>query len=239
MRGVVRAEARKRMIQAMRGQTSHPRESSAQRIEAVLMEDIAAGALRPGERLDEKSLAERFGVSRTPVREALSRLTAQGVLVTRDTRGVQVAEYSREELAQIFEAMHEIESICARLAAQRLTFFARAEIEAAQERCEQVAETGDFAGYLRANEAFHLAIYKATGNPYMCQLATDFRRRTGPFRAKKFATREDLVESARSHQELLRSIFSEDSQAASAGMRSHMTASLMQVLAVTDEGVRP
>ena len=195
------------------------------------MDDIAAGALKPGERLDENGLAQRFGVSRTPVREALSRLTAQGILVARGKRGVQVAEYSREQLAQIFEAMHEIETVCARLAAQRLTFLSRSEIEAAQERCVKVAQTGDFAEYLRANEALHLAIYKATGNPYICELATDFRRRTGPFRAKKFAAPEDLIASAESHEELLRSIFSEDTQAASEGMRSHMTASFMQALA--------
>ncbi|MDJ0826091.1 MAG: GntR family transcriptional regulator [Rhodobacter sp.] len=205
--------------------------SSAHRIEAALMEDIAAGALSPGERLDETSLAERFGVSRTPVREALSRMTAQGILVARDKRGVQVAEYSREQLAQIFEAMHEIEAVCARLASQRLTLLARSELEAAQKRCVDVAEAGDFAEYLRANEALHLAIYKATGNPYIAELASDFRRRTGPFRAKKFATHEDLIASAKSHEELLSSIFSEDSQTASKGMRDHMTASFMQTLA--------
>ncbi len=207
------------------------RGSSAQRVEAALMEDIAAGALQPGERLEETGLAERFGVSRTPVREALSRMTAQGILVARDKRGVQVAEYSREQLAQIFEAMYEIEAVCARLASQRLSLLARAEIETAQARCMKVAEAGDFAEYLRANEAFHLAIYKATGNPYIAELAADFRRRTGPFRAKKFASPEDLIESAKSHEELLSSIFSEDSQTASKGMRDHMTASFIQTLA--------
>jgi len=196
------------------------------------MDDIAAGVLRPGERLDETGLAERFGVSRTPVREALSRLTAQGILVERDKRGVQVMEYTREQLAQIFEAMHEIETVCARLASQRLTFLARSEIEAAQKHCVEVADSGNFAEYLHANEALHLAIYKATGNPYIAELAADFRRRTGPFRAKKFATHEDLIASAKSHQELLSSIFSEDSEAASKGMRDHMTASFMQTLAV-------
>lgn len=215
----------------MDGQAQGQRESNAYRIEAALMDDIAAGALKPGERLDENSLAKRFGVSRTPVREALSRLTAQGILVAGDKRGVRVMQYSREQLAQIFEAMFEIECVCARLASQRLTLLARAEIEAAQERCVQVAESGDFSEYLRANEAFHMAIYKATGNPYIRELASDFRRRTGPFRAKKFATHKDLIESAESHEGLLRCIFSEDSQAASDGMRAHMTASLVQTLA--------
>jgi DNA-binding GntR family transcriptional regulator len=208
------------------------RSSMVQRIEAALMDDIAAGALEPGERLDEVKLTERFGVSRTPVREALGRLTAQGVLVPGEKRGVRVASYTREELAQIFETMHEIEAACARIASQRLTLLVRSEIETAQARCVAAAQTGDLQGYLRANEAFHFAIYRATGNPYMAELASDFRRRTGPFRAKRFATKADLVASAESHESLIAGIFSEDSKAAADGMRAHMTTSFLQTLAM-------
>ena len=206
--------------------------STVQRIEQELMEDIGAGKLAPGTRLDEVGLAERFGVSRTPIREVLSRLTAHGIAVPGEKRGVFIAQYTREQLAQIFEAMHEIEAACARIASQRLTLLSRTEIETAQAECVAAAEAGDRAGYLRANEAFHLAIYKATGNPYMAELASEFRKRTGPFRAKKFATTEDMISSAQSHYELINDIFSEDSAAASKGMRSHMTQSFMDTLKV-------
>ena len=204
--------------------------SAAHRVEQALIEEISAGELMPGVRLDEVGLAHRFGVSRTPVREALSRLTAQGVLVPGEKRGAFVAEYSREQLSQIFEAMHEIEAACARIAAQRLNLLARSEIEMAQGDCMKAAEAGDRAAYLRTNEAFHLTIYKATGNPYMAEIASEFRRRTGPFRAKKFESREDLIASAQSHQSLIDDIFSEDSNTASKGMRAHMTTSFMQTL---------
>ncbi len=206
--------------------------STVQRIETELMDEISVGELPPGTRLDEAKLAERFGVSRTPIREALSRLTAQGILVPGEKRGVFVAEYSREELSQIFEAMHEIESTCAKIASQRLSFFARSEIELAQTECMVAANAGNRMGYLRANEAFHMAIYKATGNPYMAEIASEFRKRTGPFRAKKFETKDDLIRSAKSHEELIDNIFSEDSTTASNGMRSHMTESFMQTLKV-------
>ena len=212
-------------------QAQGTRGGTVQVIERALMDDIAAGALQPGERLDEVRLTERFGVSRTPVREALTRLVAQGVLAPGEKRGVQVAVYSREQLAQIFEAMHEIEAACARIVAQRLTLLARAEIEAAQADCMAAAEARDIPAYLRANEQFHETIYRATGNPYIAELASDFRRRTGPFRAKKFANPEDLMASARSHEALIASIFSEDSKEANDGMRAHMTASFMQTLA--------
>ncbi|MEM9707928.1 MAG: GntR family transcriptional regulator [Pseudomonadota bacterium] len=206
------------------------RSTAVQRIEAALMEDIASGVLRPGERLDEVSLTERFGVSRTPVREALTRLAAQDILVPGEKRGVRVAEYSREELAQIFEAMHEIEATCARIASQRLSLLSRAEIERAQAGCVAAAESGDFHRYMRANERFHQAIYRATGNPYIAEIASDFRRKTGPFRAKKFASKSDLIASAESHGELIAGIFSEDSKAASDGMRAHMTESFLRTL---------
>ncbi|QBY00486.1 GntR family transcriptional regulator [Rhodophyticola sp. CCM32] len=207
--------------------------STAQRIERALLDDISAGQIAPGERLDETRLAERFGASRTPVREALGRLCAQGVLEEGNARGTRVAQYSKTELAQMFEAMHEIEALCARLAAQRLTLLARTQMEAAQEACRVAAAAGDLPEYLRANEAFHFAIYEATGNPYIQQLASDFRRRTGPFRAKKFATKADLTASSQSHDDLLQKIFSEDSDLAFEGMRKHMEASFMRVLALS------
>ena len=201
-------------------------------IETKLKNDIAAGALEPGERLDEVKLTERFSVSRTPVREALSRLVAQGILIPGEKRGVRVAQYTREELAQVFEAMQEIEDACARIAAQRLTLLARLEIETAQAACMAAAETGERAVYQRANEDLHEAIYRATGNPYMAEIASEFRRRTGPFRAKRFANKADLIASAKSHEKLIASIFSEDSDAASDSMRAHMAASFKQTLAV-------
>lgn len=209
-----------------------PRGGTVRHIETTLMDEIAAGALAPGERLDEVRLTARFGVSRTPVREALSRLVAQGILIPGEKRGVRVAQYSRTELAQIFEAMHEIETACARIASQRLTLLARFEIETAQSACVAAAEAGDRVLYLRANEELHGAIYRATGNPYMADIAGEFRRRTGPFRARRFATTEDLVASAQSHEKLIASIFSGESDTASDGMRAHMAASFKQTLAL-------
>jgi DNA-binding GntR family transcriptional regulator len=208
------------------------RESSSVRVETALLEEIAIGELEAGARLDETRLAVRFGVSRTPVREALNRLVAQGVLVLGEKRGVRVAQYGREELAQMFEAMHEIEALCAGLAAQRLTLMLRSDLENAQAECLAAAEAGNRLRYLKANEALHLLIYQATRNTYIENLATDFRRRTGPFRAKKFATQADLIASAQSHEELLETIFSADSERASDGMRRHMTASFLKVFAL-------
>ena len=205
--------------------------SISKHIEETLRADIASGQIDAGERLDETKLAERFSVSRTPVREALNRLVAQGILVSNGRRGVRVTEYTREELAHMFEAMHEIEALCAGMAAKRLTLLARSSIEAAQAECIKAAEANDLPGFLRANEAFHLEIYRATENPFIFDLASGFRQRTGPFRAKKFSTADDLIASARSHEEIIKHLFSTDSAAAASEMGQHMKNTFMSILA--------
>ncbi len=205
--------------------------SISKQIEATLRADIASGQIDAGERLDETKLADRFSVSRTPVREALNRLVAQGILVSNGRRGVRVTEYTREELAHMFEAMHEIEALCAGMAAKRLTLLARASIEAAQAECIKTAEANDLPGFLRANETFHLTIYQATKNPFIFDLASGFRQRTGPFRAQKFSTAEDLIASARSHEEIIKHLFSTDSVAAASEMGQHMKDTFMSILA--------
>ncbi|WP_428545819.1 GntR family transcriptional regulator [Profundibacter sp.] len=205
--------------------------SISKHIEETLRADIASGQIDAGARLDETKLAERFSVSRTPVREALNRLVAQGILVSNGRRGVRVTEYSREELAHMFEAMHEIEALCAGMAAKRLTLLARSSIEAAQAECIKAAKANDLPGFLRANETFHLAIYRATENPFIFDLASGFRQRTGPFRAKKFSTAEDLLISARSHEDIIKHLFSTDSAAAASEMGQHMKDTFMSILA--------
>jgi DNA-binding GntR family transcriptional regulator len=216
--------------------TGSERVSAVQKVVRALTDDISTGALQPGERIDEARLAERLGVSRTPVREALNQLVAQRILVAGEKRGVRVARYTQEELSQIFEVMHEIEATCARMASQRLTLLARSEIGLAQAECVRAAQTGDRIEYMRANENLHHTIYKATGNRFMQELASEFRRRTGPFRARKFAAKEDLVASAKSHESLLESIFSADSKTASDGMREHMAASFLRTLETFKDG---
>ena len=206
--------------------------SSAARIEAALAAEIGAGLVEPGQRLDETRLAERFGTSRTPVREALARLVAQGLLASEARRGVRVPTYTREQLGQMFEAMQEIEAVCARLAAQRLTLLSRAAIEAAHAECAAAAEAGDVPRYLRANEAFHDAIYAATQNPYVAETASELRRRTGPARAKKFAGSEDLHASVAGHEALLAVIASGDGSGAHDGMRAHLTESYLRALSL-------
>ena len=97
--------------------------------------EIITGRFPPGERLDEVSLAERYGVSRTPIREALHALAASGLLEVRPHRGTIVAEVSPERLFEMFEVMAEMEAMCARHAARRMTEAEHRELEAAHAAC--------------------------------------------------------------------------------------------------------
>lgn len=204
-----------------------------QRIESTLLLEISNGTLEPGARLDEHGLAERFGVSRTPVREALGRLVAINVITHRGKRGFVVTEYTNEELGHIFEMTQEIEVACARIASQRLNLMSRTLIEQAQAKCLEAAQSNDRAGFLLANEAFHAAIYEATKNTFMAELATSLRRKATAARNRKYATHADLIEGAEQHQTLIEAIFSGDVEIATHSMRRHTQDRFMEMLKTT------
>lgn len=218
---------------AVSGKDAEPRRqngSAGERVARAIVEEISRGTLLPGSRLDEIGLAKRFAVSRTPVREALKRLAAKGIVEEAHGRGAIVPEHGREELAQMYEAMHEIEALCARLAAQRINLLQRAELEAAHRRCAQAADAGDFAAFLDTNDAFHRAIYQATQNRFIEEMAISFRERTRPFRARKFRDKADLLNSVAEHAEIVRAVTGAEHQAAYDDMRSHLTASYIRMV---------
>ena len=101
-------------------------ETRTDRLVRALSDEIVAGRLGPGARLDEQSLADRFGLSRTPVREALGQLAAIGLVEKRPHRGVVVAAFTVERMMHMFEVMAELEALCARLAARRMSLGAKA-----------------------------------------------------------------------------------------------------------------
>jgi DNA-binding GntR family transcriptional regulator len=200
--------------------------STADRISDELISDISAGLLEPGERLDEVTLARRFSASRTPVREALHRLKAQKILTQSDEngkrRGLRIASYSVDELSQMFEAMEEIEAICAKMASQRLNLMSEAKILRELAKMEEAASRGDRSTFLRSNEAFHTAIYDATQNEYIAELASSFRHRTGPFRAKRYRTKQDMIDSIPPHRALVDTILGRVSPEAGNDIRRKM-----------------
>src|SRR5438128_11264889 len=136
--------------------------SQAFRLKQSIEDAVIAGEFLPGDRLDEASLAERFGVSRTPIREALLQLGAEGFIDVRPRRGAIVSVPSPTGLFEMFETMAEIESACGRLAARRPTPESDAAMEAAHAACEAAAREGGSEQYDADNRHFPAALYRAS-----------------------------------------------------------------------------
>src|ERR1700754_1198947 len=129
--------------------------SQADRLRLKIQDDILTMKLKPGERLDESKLAERYGTSRTPVREALRQLSAHGLIEIRPHKGAIVAKLGIRELLELVEVMAELEGACGRIAAKTCLRDDLDAIAQAHKTCELLAEKADFEAYQNANEAFH------------------------------------------------------------------------------------
>jgi DNA-binding GntR family transcriptional regulator len=194
----------------------------AMRLRAQLSDDIVRGLLAPGVALDEMALARRFGVSRTPVREAIRLLVASGLVEARPHRSAVVARPDESQLSAMCETLRELEGLCAGMAAERATGRELARLEATNSRLLFFAAGGDPQGYHELNEEFHDQIYAAAHNPYLGKLASETRARITPFSRAQFRTTGRMAKSHGEHQRVLRAIAGRDAAAAAAAMRKHI-----------------
>jgi DNA-binding GntR family transcriptional regulator len=192
-----------------------------------LAEEIAAGVLSgefaPGQRLDEAMLAERFGVSRTPVREALRQLSSTGLIESRPRRGAIVATATSAQLEALFGAMAEIEAACARLAAMSMTPIERRRLQNLNESMAALARRGDRDDYVAANVAFHTSIYSGAHNEILADFARSLRRRLAPFRRAQFRAEGRLARSHVEHGIVVKAILACDAPVAHSAMFNHMS----------------
>lgn len=183
---------------------------------------IFDGTFENGDRLDEVQLAERFSVSRTPVREALQKLTQSGLAEQIPRRGVFVRQPGPLELIEMFEVMAELEAVCARLAATRISDEAIAELHAANMRCNQAVEAQDADRYYRENEQFHGILYKQSGNRFLEQECLRLHRRLQPFRRLQLRLRGRMRQSMTEHEAVFKALEAGDGERASAAIRDHV-----------------
>ena len=192
-----------------------------------LADEIAAavlsGEFAPGRRLDEAMLAERFGVSRTPVREALRRLASTGLIDLKPRRGATVADATSAQLETLFGAMAEIEAACARLAAMSMTPIERRRLQNLHESMAALARRGDRDEYAAANVAFHACVYSGAHNAILAEFAGSLRRRLAPFRRAQFRAEGRLTRSHAEHAAVVAAILACDAAAAHAAMFHHMS----------------
>lgn len=189
----------------------------------VIADRIVTGYLRPGERLDEGSLAARFEVSRTPVREALGHLSAMGLVERRPNRGAIVAVITQEHLASMFESMAELEAICARFSAERMTSAERRSLEMEHQASARLVQIGAEEAYEYFNTEFHNRLYRGAHNTHIHDLTVATRSRLAPFRRAQFMLPGRLAKSWQEHDVIVTAIMRGDAAAAGKAARDHVS----------------
>ncbi len=196
--------------------------SNAQRLRDSLENAIINGRLVPGERLDPEALGREFNVSRTPVREAIQQLVASGLVTVTPKKGTFVARVGIDQLIEMFEVMAELEGMCGRLAARRITEEELAALRGALERCEAAARAGDTDEYYYENEAFHDCVYTASHNAFLAGEARQLKQRLKPYRRLQLQVRQRMRSSLQEHRSIVAAIESGDPAEAERALRDHV-----------------
>jgi len=185
-------------------------------------EDIATGVFPPGSRLDETELAARFGVSRTPVREALIQLASTGIIEMRSRRGAIVPELAPYRLVEMFEVMAELEEMCGRLAARRMSDEEHHDLVLAHHACEVALKDEDPDAYYQRNEIFHHVIYAGSHNSFLADQASMLHKRLHPYRRLQCRVRGRMRTSFAEHQRIVDAILAGDAELTAESLRVHV-----------------
>lgn len=195
---------------------------SADEIRESLEQGIIEREFANGERLDEVRLATRFGVSRTPLREALRMLAGSGLVEIIANRGAYVRYPGIVEVVEMFELMAELEAFCGRLAATRISSKGLAELNTANRACKQALKADDPDDYYHRNEEFHRLIYRAAGNSFLAAEAEKLQKRLRPFRRMQLRARGRMTQSMNEHIRILKALGDGDPVATADALRSHV-----------------
>ncbi|GAA3233618.1 GntR family transcriptional regulator [Actinocorallia longicatena] len=198
------------------------RRNIREKIADALRAALVAGEMRPGVIYSAPVLAERFGVSATPVREAMLDLVKEGLVSVVRNKGFRVTALSERDLDEITELRALIEvptvaKIAATVPGERV-----AALRPLAEAIVRAAETGDIVGYIEADQAFHLELLALAGNAHLPGIVRDLRHRSRLYGMARLSEQGGLVASAREHLELLGRIAAGDAEGAAAFMDHHL-----------------
>ncbi|MGU3496780.1 GntR family transcriptional regulator [Xanthobacteraceae bacterium A53D] len=197
--------------------------SLAAGVVARLEQEILEGIRKPGDRLDERQLAEQFNISRTPVREALQRLAASGLVVSRGRQGLQVSQLSLADLLDAFSVVAELEALACHQAARRMQPEQRARMQAAQHACAEAAAAEDVEAFYAANLDFHEAIALASHNAILQEELRRLTLKVSPYRRTTTYQPGRMHASIPEHENVMNAIMRGDGPLAAQLMRAHVT----------------
>jgi len=199
------------------------RNSLHQEVAETLREQIFAGQLAPGCFLDEVALCERLEISRTPLREALKVLTAEGLLRHEPRRGCFVNEVTEQDLDEIFPVIALLEGRCAFEAARNASDTDIAALDALHERLQQHAQAKRINDYYATNYAIHEAIITLANNRWLAQAIADLRKILKLARQQQLHAPGRLAQSLSEHLAVYAALRARDCEGADAAMRTHLT----------------
>jgi DNA-binding GntR family transcriptional regulator len=199
------------------------KEKRSDQLREAIEEEIAVGRLRPGSRVDEQELSERFSVSKTPIREALIQLASSGLVEIRRRKGATVCVLEAGRLCEMFDVMAELEATCARRAARRMSPEQEAALKDALAACRHAAAAGDPDAYFHVNEDFHRAIYAASQNEFLAEQALALHRRLRPYRRLQLRVRDRMASSLAEHEAIVAAMVAGDGELAAERIRGHVT----------------
>lgn len=194
---------------------------SSDRIKERLTEKILSGELRPGDILKENVLAEEFGVSRTPIREAIRQVAATGLITMRPHQRSIVSKLELADALAMFEATSAIEGVAAEFAARRRSSAELKAIRDIHEKSAALVAADRLTDYFDLNETLHEAIYTAANNPHIADTAIEMRAKLRLLRGPRLAQADRLRHSFEEHTRIIAAIETGDPLAASTAMRNH------------------
>ncbi|MGN0363816.1 MAG: GntR family transcriptional regulator [Bilifractor sp.] len=188
----------------------------------TLRKGILRGDLKPGERLMEIQLANRLGVSRTPIREAIRMLELEGLVYNIPRRGAQVASITEQDLHDVLEVRLGLEEMAVDLALDRITPEELEALYQASRKFEKMVGKAGLTELAKADEDFHDIIYKSTGNRRLVQLINNLREQMYRYRVEYLKDEENRNTLIREHDELWKSLKDKDRESAKKYMRRHI-----------------
>ena len=194
-----------------------------------LREQIFSKKLLPGSWLDEQSLADQFGISRTPMREAIKVLASEGLVTIKMRRGAYVTEVFRNDLEQIFTILSLLEGQAAKEAATKATEAQLNLLDHLHHRLETAAADRDIEQFFEINVKFHELIQEIAGNRWMNGVIADLRKVLKLHRRDSLTSTGRLQNSLLEHREILRALLKRDEAAAESAMQKHLANGLEAV----------
>jgi len=195
-----------------------------------LRQEILSGAQKPGQKLNQTIIADRFGISRMPIRDAFRILEGEGLILLKPGKGAFVAKVDLAEFIQIYQVREVLESLAIRLSTPHLSDKQLAGMAKSVEIMEKVAKQGDLGRWVELDRSFHLAAYQNCQNPTLLRLIVSLSNASQYYRRIILSDPTRTEDTLKKHKELLDAFMARDSERAASLMTEHIRGTVRGIL---------